>query len=90
MIIEDKKSTIWIKICCIFDILNFKGMKTNERILKDSKGNDVGVRENQRGAMYIDHKVFFSLTKTQDVIQGLRDSKIVADIRAKRDKRNKK
>lgn len=65
-------------------------MRTQERILRDSKGNDIGVRENQRGAMYIDHKVFFSLQKTQDVMKTLRESKLVADIRAKRDNRKKK
>jgi hypothetical protein len=81
---------IWNKICSIFDILNFCDMKVQERILRDSKGNDIGVRENQRGAMYIDHKVFFSLEKTQSVIKNLSESKLIADIRAKRDKRNKK
>ncbi|ELY2018702.1 hypothetical protein SL053_002633 [Flavobacterium psychrophilum] len=65
-------------------------MKVQERILRDSKGNDIGVRENQRGAMYIDHKVFFSLEKTQSVIKNLSESKLIADIRAKRDKRSKK
>lgn len=83
-------SMIWNKICFIFDILNFCDMKVQERILRDSKGNDIGVRENQRGAMYIDHKVFFSLEKTQSVIKNLSESKLIADIRAKRDKRNKK
>lgn len=78
------------KICSIFDILNFCDMKVQERILRDSKGNDIGVRENQRGAMYIDHKVFFSLEKTQSVIKNLSESKLIADIRAKRDKRSKK
>lgn len=81
---------LWNKICSIFDILNFCNMKVQERILRDSKGNDIGVRENQRGAMYIDHKVFFSLEKTQSVIKNLSESKLIADIRAKRDKRNKK
>ena len=81
---------LWNKICSIFDILNFCDMKVQERILRDSKGNDIGVRENQRGAMYIDHKVFFSLEKTQSVIKNLSESKLIADIRAKRDKRNKK
>jgi hypothetical protein len=81
---------LWNKICVIFDILNFCDMKVQERILRDSKGNDIGVRENQRGAMYIDHKVFFSLEKTQSVIKNLSESKLIADIRAKRDKRNKK
>lgn len=65
-------------------------LKTQERIIRDSKGNDIGVRENQRGAMYIDHKVFFSLTETKNAMQPLRDSQLVKDIRAKRDKRNKK
>lgn len=81
---------LWNKICSIFDILNFCDMKVQERILRDSKGNDIGVRENQRGAMYIDHKVFFSLEKTQSVIKNLSESKLIADIRAKRDKRSKK
>ena len=81
---------LWNKICSIFDTLNFCNMKVQERILRDSKGNDIGVRENQRGAMYIDHKVFFSLEKTQSVIKNLSESKLIADIRAKRDKRNKK
>lgn len=81
---------LWNKICIIFDILMLTNMKTQERILRDSKGNDIGVRENQRGAMYIDHKVFFSLEKTQSVIKNLSESKLIADIRAKRDKRFKK
>lgn len=81
---------LWNKICTIFGILNFGDMKTQERIIRDSKGNDIGVRENQRGAMYIDHKVFFSLTETKNAMQPLRDSQLVKDIRAKRDKRNKK
>ncbi len=81
---------LWNKICSIFEVLNFCNMKTQERILRDSKGNDIGVRENQRGAMYIDHKVFFSLTETKNAMQPLRDSRLVSDIRAKRDKRNKK
>lgn len=34
-----------------------------ERIHRDSDGNDNGVREDERGAMYINHKVFFSLPK---------------------------
>jgi hypothetical protein len=81
---------LWNYICSIFDVLNFRDMKTQERILRDSKGNDIGVRENQRGAMYIDHRVFFSLQKTQDIMKTLSESRLVADIRAKRDKRNKK
>lgn len=80
---------LWNKICAIFDVLNFGDMKTQERILRDLKGNDIGVRENQRGAMYIDHKVFFSLKETKAIMQTLRESKLVLDIRAKRDNRKK-
>ncbi|MBG7611632.1 hypothetical protein IU405_05150 [Polaribacter sp. BAL334] len=64
-------------------------MKTLERILRDSRGKDIGVRENERGAMYIDHKVFFSLDETKNAMKALRDSKLVSDIRAKRDKQRK-
>lgn len=65
-------------------------MKTQERILRDSKGNDIGVRENQRGAMYINHKVFFSLRETKAVLKTLRESKLVQDIKANRDKEKHK
>lgn len=55
--------------------------KKLERIIRDCDGNDTGVREDDRGAMYIDKKVFFSINKVKDILNELSNSKLVKDIR---------
>ncbi len=48
-----------------------------ERILIDKNGKDTGVRENRRGAMYINKKVFFSDEKVSRTLSRLNKSGIV-------------
>lgn len=70
---------------CIFDLTKFSNMKTYERIIRDRSGKDTGVRENERGAMYINHEVFFKDERTIRVVDALRNSDIVKKIRLRRD-----
>lgn len=58
-----------------------------ERIIRDSDGRDSGVRENQRGAMYIDHEVFFKHPKTIEKIEQLKNSQLIKDIRNRKNNR---
>lgn len=76
----------WNKFLCIFGITYISNMKTYERIVRDKDGNDIGVRENDRGAIYINHEVFFKNEKTIKVVEDLRNSEIIRDIRQRRDK----
>jgi hypothetical protein len=55
-----------------------------ERIHKDVNGNDNGVREDERGAMYINHKVFFSLPAVILKINELKNSQLIKDIRERK------
>ncbi|WP_416448432.1 hypothetical protein ACH3PA_04030 [Leeuwenhoekiella sp. A2] len=41
------------------------------------EGKDTGVREDYRGAMYIDHKVFFSDEKVQKIIKNISKAGLV-------------
>ena len=52
-------------------------MRNYERTITDKNGNDTGVRENYRGDMYINHKVFFSDSKVRHLIARLAKSNIV-------------
>ena len=52
-------------------------MKNYERIITVG-GKDTGVRENNRGSLYINHKVFFSDPKVIRILKRLSKSKLVS------------
>ena len=55
-----------------------------ERIYRDSDGNDTGVREDERGALYINHRIFFSIPRVIETIEQLKNSQLVKDIRKRK------
>lgn len=76
---------LWNSILCIFGFTNSGTMKY-ERVVRDGDGNDTGVREDERGAIYINHKAFFENKKTIAVIDRFSKSQIIIDIRKRRKK----
>lgn len=53
-------------------------METNERVILNKKGKDIGLRENAKGAIYIKPKMYFKNTKVQGLIRKLSESNIVS------------
>lgn len=72
---------LWNKICAIFDVLNKSIMSTEVRIIT-LNGKDVGVRENSRGEMYMDKKIYFTQPRIVNAVTSLKAAGLV--------KRNKK
>ncbi len=58
---------------------SYDTMNKNERVVK-IEGKDTGVRENGNGAMYINHRVFFSNDKVKLIIKNLSCSAIVREV----------
>ncbi|SHF60114.1 hypothetical protein SAMN05444483_101736 [Salegentibacter echinorum] len=56
-------------------------MSNYERVITNAKGEDTGVRENNRGALYINHKIFFSNPDVLKKVDRLATSKLVKRIR---------
>lgn len=52
-------------------------MKNYERVILNKKGKDIGLRENNRGAIYIKPKIYFQNTKVKELIKTLSNSNIV-------------
>lgn len=55
-------------------------MKNYERIIFNKDGKDIGLRENNRGAIYIKPKLYFKNTKVKNLIEALSNSNIVKNI----------
>lgn len=51
-------------------------MKNYERVIL-KKGKDIGLRENNRGAIYINPKIYFQNSKVKELIRTLSKSNIV-------------
>jgi hypothetical protein len=71
-----KKIFDWDKICIIFDELNIFNMKNYKRIIYKA-GTDIGIREDNRGAIFIEPRIYFRNSKIQAIIKTMSDSNIV-------------
>lgn len=71
-----EKSSVWNIICNIFDELNLFKMENYKRIIyKD--GKDIGLREDNRGAIFIEPRKYFQNTKIKAIIKTISESNIV-------------
>lgn len=61
----------------ILELLNIFDMKNYERVILNKEGKDIGLRENNRGAIYIKPKLYFKNTKVKTLIETLSKSNIV-------------
>lgn len=61
----------------IFVILKFLHMKNYERVILNKEGKDIGLREDNRGAIYIDTSLYFKNEKIRATIQKISKSNIV-------------
>lgn len=52
-------------------------MKNYERVILNKDGKDIGLRENNSGAIYIKPKLYFKNTKVKALIETLSKSNIV-------------
>ena len=74
MIIE--KISFWNIICNIFDEINIFKMENYKRIIyKD--GKDIGLREDNRGAIFIEPRKYFQNEKVKEIIRVVSASGIV-------------
>ena len=71
------ENTIWNKICYIFELLNIFEMKNYERIILNNKGVDIGLREDNRGAIFIEPRLYFKNEKIKALIKTISASSIV-------------
>lgn len=74
MIVE--KNYIWCIICNIFDELNILNMENYKRVIY-KQGKDIGLREDNRGAIFIEPKIYFQNDKIKAIIKTVSASNIV-------------
>ena len=74
MIVE--KNYIWCIICNIFDELNIFNMENYKRVIY-KQGKDIGLREDNRGAIFIEPKIYFQNDKIKAIIKTVSASNIV-------------
>jgi hypothetical protein len=72
-----EENSVGNKIYTIFDILNIFEMKNYERVILNKDKKDIGLREDNRGAIYIVPKVYFQNEKVQRIIDTISKSGIV-------------
>lgn len=72
-----EKNSVWDKIYTIFGMLNIFEMKNYERIILNKDKKDIGLREDNRGAIYILPKIYFQNKKVQYIIETISKSGIV-------------
>jgi len=70
-------NTVWNKICNIFDELNIFNMANYSRVILNKKGKDIGLREDNRGAIFIEPKIYFKNDKIKAIIKTISASNIV-------------
>jgi hypothetical protein len=52
-------------------------MKNYERVILNNEGKDIGLREDNRGAIYILPKIYFKNEKIRNIINSISKSNIV-------------
>lgn len=76
MKILTEKYSVWNIVCIIFDELNVFKMENYKRIIyKD--GKDIGLREDNRGAIFIEPRKYFQNEKVKAIISTVSKSGIV-------------
>lgn len=68
---------LWNRICCIFDKLNIFNMSNYSRVILNRSGKDIGLREDNRGAIFIEPKIYFKNDKIKSIIKTISESNIV-------------
>lgn len=71
-----EKNSVWNKICNIFDELNIFDMENYKRVIY-KEGRDIGLREDNRGAIFIEPRVYFRNDKIKAIIKTMSASNIV-------------
>lgn len=69
-------NSLWNKVCSIFEELNIFNMENYKRVIyKD--GKDIGLREDNRGAIFIEPRKYFQNVKIKAIIKTISESNIV-------------
>ena len=72
-----EKNSVWNIICNIFEELNIFDMTNYSRVILNRNGKDIGLREDNRGAIFIEPKIYFKNAKIQKLIKAVSSSNIV-------------
>lgn len=68
---------LWNKICNTFDELNIFNMANYSRVILNKSGKDIGLREDNRGAIFIEPRIYFKNDKIKAIIKTISASNIV-------------